>query len=73
MELMNQNKFNSLPKKDKVILFLNEVRNYLFPGYLEEIGDSIEEYKVVKNELLETIYSQVILKKLWGQSKNIKE
>ena len=33
MELMNQNKFNSLPKKDKVILFLNEVRKYLLQGY----------------------------------------
>ena len=42
MELMNKNRFDSLPKKDKVILFLNEVRNYLFPGYFEEIGRSCE-------------------------------
>lgn len=61
MELMNKNRFDSLPKKDKVILFLNEVRNYLFPGYFEEIGDSIEEYKVVKNELLKTMFLTYII------------
>ena len=61
MELMNKNRFDSLPKKDKVILFLNEVRNYLFPGYFEEIGDSIEEYKVVKNELLKTMFLTYVI------------
>lgn len=60
MELMNQNKFNSLPKKDKVILFLNEVRNYLFPGYFEEIIGSIEEYKRVKKEELKTLFLNYI-------------
>lgn len=61
MELMNKNRFDSLPKKDKVILFLNEVRNYLFPGYFEEIGDSIEEYKVVKKELLKTMFLTYVI------------
>lgn len=61
MELMNKNRFDSLPKKDKVILFLNEVRNYLFPGYFEEIGDSIEEYKVVKNEFLKTMFLTYVI------------
>ena len=61
MELMNKNRFDSLPKKDKVILFLNEVRNYLFPGYFEEIGDSIEKYKVVKNELLKTMFLTYVI------------
>ena len=60
MELMNQNKFNSLPKKDKVILFLNEVRNYLFPGYFEEIMGTIEEYKRVKKEELKTLFLNYI-------------
>ena len=60
MELMNQNKFNSLPKKDKVILFLNEVRNYLFPGYFEEIMGSIEEYKIVKKKELKTLFLNYI-------------
>lgn len=60
MELMNQNKFNSLPKKDKVILFLNEVRNYLFPGYFEEIMWTIEEYKRVKKEELKTLFLNYI-------------
>lgn len=56
MELMNKNKFSSLPKKDKVIDFLNEVRNYIFPGYFEDIGESIEQYKQEKKELLKTMF-----------------
>lgn len=47
---MNKNKYNALPKKDKVIEFLEDTRKYIFPGYFEDIGDSIEKYRENKIE-----------------------
>jgi len=50
MELMNKNKYNSLPKKEKVIEFLEDTRKYIFPGYFEDIGESIDTYRENKIE-----------------------
>ncbi len=58
MELMNIKKYNSLPKRDKVIEFLEDTRKYLFPGYFEDIGDSLKKYQ---DKIIRKIKSEFLL------------
>ena len=59
---MNENKqcFSTYPKRNDVLKFVLEVRNYLHPGYFEPLKTSEEKYCAKKIKLLEKLYKSSI-------------
>lgn len=61
MELVNKKEYKELPKKENVLLFLEEVKKYIFIGYFEDVNSDIETYKKKKLDLIKEIYIKYIL------------
>ena len=54
--------FSTYPKRNDVLNFVFEVRNFLHPGYFEPLEMSEEEYRKNKLEQIKEIYARVICK-----------
>ncbi len=54
--------FETFPRKKKIIKFVDEVRNYLFPGYFEKPMFSKERYLKRKAKLIKKLYKKNVCK-----------
>ena len=52
--------FETFPKREHVLKFVFEVRDYLFPGYFERISGSEESYLAKKKKNIEKLYKKNI-------------
>ncbi len=50
--------FETFPKRKDIIKFVDEVRNYLFPGYFEKMAGSKEDYLKKKVKNIEKLYTK---------------
>ena len=52
--------FETLPKRDEILLFVEEVRNFLHPGYFEKMSCSKEKYRANKIKKIRKLYNKYI-------------
>ena len=52
--------FDSFPKRDQVVAFVFEVRNYLFPGHFESFSGSEESYLAKKKKKIQSLYKKSV-------------
>ena len=57
---MNNNCFDTFPKRQYVLDFVLEVRKYLFPGYFDSMTCSKESYKAKELKLIEKKYTKYV-------------
>ena len=60
MEKKNTVCFETLPKRDEILLFVNEVRNFLHPGFFEKMSCSKEKYRANKIKKIRKLYNKYI-------------
>ena len=60
MKNKNQVCFETLPKRNEILLIIDEVRNYLHPGYFEKMSTSKEKYRAKKIKKIEKLYKKYI-------------
>lgn len=60
MKKLNRVCFETLPKKKEVLLFVQEIRNYLYPGYFERMICKSESYRKRKLSLIKRLYKKYI-------------
>ena len=54
--------FETFPRKKKILKFVDEVRNYLFPGYFEKLFINKEIYLKRKIKLIKKLYKNSVCK-----------
>ena len=52
--------FETLPKRKEILLVIDEIQNYLHPGYFEKMRGSSENYKKNKLKKIEKLYKKYI-------------
>lgn len=61
--------FNTYPKRNDVLNFVFEVRNYIHPGYFESIKTNIENYRIKKLKQIEKLYKKYICRDTFEEFK----
>ena len=52
--------FETLPKRNEILLVIDEVRNYLHPGYFERMRCSEEKYRQAKINKIRKLYKKYV-------------
>ena len=52
--------FETFPRKKEIAKFVEEVRNFLFPGYFEKLTGNKEKYLTKKLKTIEKLYNEYI-------------
>ena len=52
--------FETFPKRNEILIIMDEVRNYLFPGYFERKNIDDKKYKVKKIKKIRKLYTKYI-------------
>ncbi len=60
MKKTNENCFERYPKRKEIIAFVDEVRNYLFPGYYEKLNCDKEKYIDRKIKKIKKLYTKTV-------------
>lgn len=60
MNKTNRVCFETLPKKKEILLIVNEIRNYLYPGYFERMFGKEANYRNKKIKLIKKLYKKYI-------------
>ena len=55
--------FETLPRKKEVLMVVDEVQNYLHPGYFERLRGSVDSYKKNKLKKIAKLYKKYICPK----------
>ncbi len=58
--MTNQSCFDTFPKIDEVLIFVNDVKNYLFPGYFSKLKGDKESYRRRKLKDIKKHYTKYV-------------
>lgn len=60
MKKLNRVCFETLPKRNEILILLNEIRNYLYPGYFEIMRGNSDSYRARKLKKIEKLYKNYV-------------
>ena len=58
MRQQNTDCFETFPRREYILSFINEVRNYLFPGYFSKLSSDIDSYRKKEINKIKKLYKK---------------